>query len=111
MFLNDGYIPLDDGACERAIRPFTIGRNNWIACDSIAGAETAAIMYTIVETARANQVNVYLYLRYLLEQVPKHLEGKSLDFLDDLMPWSEKYLYYEKDQTMVIPNLIFNELC
>ena len=108
-FLNDGNIPLDDGACERSIRPFTIGRNNWIACDSIVGAETAAIMYTIVETAKANKVNVYYYLRYLLEQVPKHLDGKSLDFLDDMLPWSDKYLIYEKSQTMSIPKLVLNK--
>jgi len=108
-FLNDGNIPIDDGATERAIRPFTIGRSNWIACDSMTGAETAAIMYTIVETAKANNVNVYLYLRYLLEQVPKHLEGKSFDFLDDMMPWSKKYLLYEKKQTRIIPNLVLKE--
>jgi len=108
-FLDDGNIPIDDGATERAIRPFSIGRNNWIACDSLIGAEAAAIMYTIVETAKANNVNVYLYLRYLLEQVPKHLDGKNLDFLDDMLPWSDKYLIYEKSQTMSIPKLVLNE--
>jgi len=108
-FLDDGNIPIDDGATERAIRPFAIGRNNWIACDSIAGAESAAIMYTIVETAKANKANVYYYLRYLLEQVPKHLDGKTLDFLNDMLPWSDKYLSYEKAQTMSIPKLVFKE--
>ncbi|OGO80805.1 MAG: hypothetical protein A2Y21_08625 [Clostridiales bacterium GWC2_40_7] len=108
-FLDDGNIPIDDGATERAIRPFTIGRNNWIACDSIVGAEAAAIMYTIVETAKANKANVYHYLRYLLEQIPKHLEGKNLDFLDDMLPWSDKYLSYEKAQTMSIPKLVLKE--
>jgi len=108
-FLDDGNIPIDDGATERAIRPFTIGRNNWIACDSIVGAEAAAIMYTIVETAKANKANVYTYLRYLLEQVPNHLDGKNLDFLDDMLPWSDKYLSYEKDQTMSIPKLVLKE--
>jgi transposase len=108
-FLDDGNIPIDDGATERAIRPFTIGRNNWIACDSVVGAETTAIMYTIVETAKANKVNVYYYLRYLLEQVPKHLEDKTLDFLDDMLPWSDKYLSYEKTQSMAIPKLVFKE--
>jgi len=108
-FLDDGNIPIDDGATERAIRPFTIGRNNWIACDSIVGAEAAAIMYTIVETAKANKANVYHYLRYLLEQVPKHLDDKSLDFLDDMLPWSDKYLSYEKTQVMSIPKLVLKE--
>ena len=66
-------------------------------------------MYTIVETAKANKANVCHYLRYLLEQVPKHLEGKNLDFLDDMLPWSDKYLSYEKAQTMSIPKLVFKE--
>ncbi len=66
-------------------------------------------MYTIVETAKANKVNVYNYLRYLLEQVPKHLEGKTLDFLDDMLPWSDKYLSYEKTQTLGIPKLVLKE--
>ena len=108
-FLDDGNIPIDNGATERAIRPFTIGRNNWIACDSKDGAEVAAIMYTIVETARANKVNVYYYLRYLLEQVPKYLDGKNLDFLDDMLPWSDKYLSYEEAQTSSIPKLVLKE--
>jgi len=108
-FLNNGNVPIDDGATERAIRPFAIGRNNWIACDSKVGAETAAIMYTIVETAKANKVNVYYYLRYLLEEVPKHLDDKSLEFLDDMLPWSDKYLLYEKAQTMSIPKLELKE--
>lgn len=108
-FLDNGNVPIDDGASERAIRPFTIGRNNWMACDSIAGAEAAAIMYTIVETAKANKVNVYHYLSYLLEQVPKHLDSKSLDFLNDMLPWSDKYLSYENTRTTSIPNLVLKE--
>lgn len=108
-FLDDGNIPIDDGATERTIRAFAIGRKNWIACDSITGAECSAIMYSIVGTAKANKVNVYHYLMYILEQVPKHLDDKSLDFLDDMLPWSEKYLLYEKTQKMSIPSLVLNE--
>lgn len=108
-FLDDGNIPIDDGATERAIRNFTIGRKNWVACDSILGAETAAIMYSIVETARANKVNIYLYLRYILEEVPKYLEGTSLDFLDDMLPWSKKYLEYEKEQKLIVPHIELKE--
>lgn len=108
-FLENGNIPIDNGATERTIRSLAIGRNNWIACDSITGAETTAIMYSIVETAKANKVNVYLYLRYLLEQIPIYLDGKSLDFLDNMLPWSEEYLSYEKTQKMSIPNLVLKE--
>jgi transposase len=66
-------------------------------------------MYTLVETAKANNANVYLYLRYLLEHVPKHLDGKTFDFLDDMLPWSEKYLLYEKTQAMSIPRLVLKD--
>ena len=66
-------------------------------------------MYTIVETAKANKVNVCHYLRYLLEQIPKHLDNKSFDFLDDMLPWSDKYLSYEKAQAMYIPKLVLKE--
>jgi hypothetical protein len=67
-------------------------------------------MYTIVETAKANKVNVCHYLRYLLEQIPKHLNNKSFDFLDDMIPWSDKYLSYEKTQAMYIPKLLLKEM-
>ena len=57
-------------------------------------------MYTIVETAKANKVNVYLYLKYLLERIPEHLDAngaiKDRDFLPDMMPWSDAYKTYEK---------------
>lgn len=88
-FLHDGHIPIDNGAAERHIRPFAIGRNNWLFCDSIDGAKAAAIMYSVVGTARANGANVYCYLLYLLEEVPRHLSGTDRSFLDDMMPWSE----------------------
>jgi transposase len=108
-FLDDGNIPIDDGATERAIRSFAIGRSNWMACDSMTGAEAAAIMYTIVETAKANKVNVYRYIRYLLEEIPKHLGDKNLDFLDDMLPWSEKYLSYERIRTNSMPKPVLKE--
>jgi transposase len=107
--LDDGNIPIDDGATERAIRSFAIGRSNWMACDSMTGAEAAAIMYTIVETAKANKVNVYRYIRYLLEEIPKHLGDKNLDFLDDMLPWSEKYLSYERIRTNSMPKPVLKE--
>ncbi len=95
-FLHDGNIPIDNGAAERHIRQFAIGRNNWLFCDSIDGARATATMYSIIETARANGANVYYYLLYLLEEVPKHLSGTDRSFLDGMMPWSEEYRGYEK---------------
>lgn len=97
-FLHDGSIPIDNGAAERHIRPFAIGRSNWLFCDSMDGAKAAATMYSIIETARSNGANVYYYLLYLLEEVPRHLSGTDKSFLDDMMPWSEKYREYERNR-------------
>lgn len=98
-FLDDGHIPIDDGATERHIRSFAIGRNNFMFCNTIEGAQALAIMYTVVETAKANHVNVYTYLRYILEEMPQYLEGKDRSFVDKFLPWSEEYAEYEKTQS------------
>ena len=84
-FLEDGNIPIDDGATERHIRPFAIGRNNFLFCNTVDGAEAMGILYSIVETAKANKVNVYYYLRYILEMMPKHMEDTDREFLDSMM--------------------------
>lgn len=98
-FLTDGNIPVDNGATERHIRPFTIGRNNFLFCNTIDGAEATAIMYTIVETAKANKANVYYYLKYILEQMPGHMEDTDTSFLKAMVPWSEEYREYERVNT------------
>ena len=65
-------------------------------CTSPKGAEAAAIMYTLVETAKSNGADVYFYLKYLLEKAPSTPELKvGRKYLDELMPWSEEYRSYE----------------
>lgn len=54
------------------------------------GARASAMLYSIVETAKANGINTYQYLELLLTELPKHVEDKNLSFLDDLMPWSSR---------------------
>ena len=90
VFLEDGNIPIDNSATERAIRPFTIGRANWHIIDTIHGADASATIYSLVETAKANKLKIYEYLKYLLTEIPKHMDDTSMDFLEDLLPWSEK---------------------
>ena len=90
VFLEDGNIPIDNSATERAIRPFTIGRANWHIIDTIHGAEASAVIYSLVETAKANNLKIYEYLKHLLTEIPKHIDDTSMDFLEDLLPWSEK---------------------
>ena len=89
-FLEDGNIPLDNNYAEQAIRPFTIGRKNFVLIESDNGAKASAILYSLVETAKANQLNTYKYFELLLTEIPKHTDDTDLRFLDDLMPWSDR---------------------
>lgn len=90
VFLEDGEIPIDNNASERAIRGFCIGKKNWQMIDTINGAHSSAIIYSIAETAKANNLKPYDYFVYLLEEIPKHMEQKDRTFLEDLLPWSKK---------------------
>jgi hypothetical protein len=89
VFLSNGNVPIDNSASERAIRPFTLGRKNWQIIDTVFGAEASAIVYSLVETAKANNLIPYEYLRVLLSEIPKYMDGKELSFLDDLLPWAD----------------------
>lgn len=94
-FLDDGTVPIDDGATERAIRDFAISKKNSLFFNTIRGAEAAAVMYSILETSKANGVNVYIYLMYLLEEITRHLDDTDTGFIDACMPWSAEYQEYE----------------
>ena len=63
---------------------------NWQMIDTINGAKSSAIIYSIAETAKANHLKPYEYFEYLLTEIPKHLDDTDRSFLDDLVPWSEK---------------------
>ena len=89
VFLTDGDVPIDNNASERAIRGFCIGKKNWQMIDTIHGAKSSAIIYSIVETAKANNLKPYDYVQYLLEEIPKHMDDRDCSFLEDLLPWSE----------------------
>ena len=91
-FLDNGDIPIDNSACERAIRPFCVGRKNWNVIDTVDGAQASAIVYSIAETAKANNLKPYQYFEYLLTELPERISRKkdSTFSLDDLMPWSPK---------------------
>lgn len=89
-FLEDGEVPLDNNAAEQTIRPFCVGKKNWVMIDTIAGAEASAIIYSIAETAKANNLKPYNYFNYLLEKIPKHMDDHSMDFCEELLPWSDK---------------------
>lgn len=88
-YLEDGNIPMTNSIAERAIRPFTIGRKNWLFNGGgPGGARASAAIYSIVETAKANKIDPYKYMNFLFNSLP------GLDFisepslLDDYLPWN-----------------------
>lgn len=90
VFLTDGKVPMDNNYAEQAIRPFTLGRKNFVIIESENGAKASAMLYSIVETAKANQLNPYKYLELLLTEIPHHMEDTNTAFMEDLLPWSKR---------------------
>lgn len=91
VFLLDGNVPIDNSASERAIRPFCVGKKNWVLINSIKGANASAICYSLAESAKANGLKPYYYFVHLLTELPKQMdENGNIDSskLDDLLPWS-----------------------
>jgi len=80
-----GDLPIDNNRCENAIRPFVIGRKAWLFSDTPAGASASAIIYSLVETAKANGVEPYTWLRHVLEHLPA---ARTADEMDKLLPWN-----------------------
>ena len=90
VFLTDGDVPIDNNASERAIKGFCIGKKNWQVIDTISGARSSAIIYSIAETAKANGLKPYEYFEYLLSVIPEHMDDTDTRFLEALLPWSEE---------------------
>ena len=85
-YLDDGRCSFSNNTSERTVKDFVIGRKNWLFSDSVKGADASTVIYSIVATAKANEVNVYQYLKYLLEvQLPKDASNEEVD---KHLPWS-----------------------
>lgn len=80
---------MDNNASERAICGFCIGKKN---IDTINGAKTSAVIYSIAETAKVNNLKPYEYFKYLLTVIPEHMEDTDRNFLEELLPWSPALL-------------------
>ena len=92
VFLEDGDVPIDNSASERAIRTFCLGKKNWMFHNTAKGASASAMVYSISETAKLNNLRPYYYFKYILTELPKLCEEKeNIDpaKLDHLMPWSD----------------------
>ena len=91
VFLTDGNVPIDNSASERSIRTFCVGKKNWMFHDSVKGAQASAIIYSLSETAKLNNLRPYYYFKHLLTELPKLCDDKgNIDStkLDHLLPWS-----------------------
>lgn len=88
VFLRDGRVPLDNNLVENAIRPFAIGRKNWLFSVSTGGAESSANFYSLIETAKANGLDPHAYLRRVFTDLPN---ATTLDDIERLLPYPPKH--------------------
>jgi len=82
-YLENGRYRMDNNLAENAIRPFVIGRKNWLFSQSVKGVKASANLYSLIETAKANGLEPYTYLRYLFTELPK---AKTVDEIEALLP-------------------------
>jgi len=85
-FLDDGKIEIDNNAAERAMRSIAVGRKNWLFAGSDRGGDTAAAMYSLIETAKLNNINPWKYLQKVLGTIQDHNSTK----IAELLPWNLK---------------------
>ena len=84
-YIEGGNLPIDNNRAENAIRPFVIGRKNWLFSDTPKGATASAQIYSLIETAKANGQEPYAYLRHILERLP---QVNSVEGYEALLPWN-----------------------
>jgi transposase len=84
VYSEDGRLEIDNNSVERAIRPFVIGRNNWIFSDTVHGAQASANLYSLIETAKLNNLEPYRYLCQVFGALPK---ARTLAEIEALLPW------------------------
>jgi transposase len=84
-YIEDGRLAPDNNGAENAIRPFVVGRKNWLFSGTPEGAEASALLYSLIETAKANRREPYAYLRYIFEHLPL---ASSLEDYEALLPWN-----------------------
>jgi len=84
-YVEAGFLPIDNNAAERAIKPFVIGRKAWLFSDTPNGATASAQIYSLVETAKVNGQEPYTWLRHVLERLP---HAQSVADYEALLPWN-----------------------
>ena len=87
-FMEDGRLPISNNLCEANIKPFATARRAWLFADTPKGAKANAVLYTLVESARLNELDVYTYLKYLLTEMPNNHHPEHPEIIDNYLPWS-----------------------
>ncbi|MCU7836733.1 MAG: transposase [gamma proteobacterium symbiont of Taylorina sp.] len=87
-YLEDGHLQIDNNAAERSIKPFVIGRKNWLFSQTPRGAKSSAILYSLVQTSKVNNLEPFAFLSYLLTEIPKLGRHYQPEELDQFMPWN-----------------------
>ncbi|ODS22915.1 hypothetical protein AB835_11730 [Candidatus Endobugula sertula] len=83
--LDDGSYPIDNNLAENAIRPFAVGRRNWLFANSQEGAKSSANLYSLIQTAKANGLNPYEYLKQVFKELPN---ARSIEDIEKCLPWN-----------------------
>ncbi len=87
VYCEDGHLNISNAAAENAIRPFTVGRKNWLFADTPKGARASAMYYSLIESAKANGLEPFNYLSHILKELPY---ADTVEKLEELLPWTEK---------------------
>lgn len=87
-FMHHGEVDISNNIAESAIRPFVVGRKNWLFCDTPKGADSRAIAYPLTETAKANDVEPFAYLSYVLHNMRYLSKTPAATELKAMMPWN-----------------------
>ena len=80
-YIDSGILDIDNNAAERAIKPFAVGRKNWLFCGNVRGAEAAANIYSLIESAKLHDLKIFEYLKYVFEEIPRADTPKKLEAL------------------------------
>jgi transposase len=84
-YVERGNLPIDNNRCENAIRPFVIGRKAWLFSDTPAGAHASAVIYSLLQTAKANGHEPYAWLRRVMRDLPA---ARTVEEIEALLPWN-----------------------
>lgn len=88
-FLEDERLEISNNSAERSIKPFVIGRKNWLFCNTPGGAKSSAIIYSIIETAKENKLKPYEYLKFIFDKL-QVIDTKNITAIDKVLPWSDQ---------------------